>query len=124
MGNISVYTRINTAGIASLKRSNLIALQATTEAVLSDINTASVIPHFTGNLQKSNKIKREGRAFYIIWDSKIGNPSGSGYALAVYENKRGARFKKGRRDHWAEAWITGSKRARTLKFFERAFKNE
>ena len=122
MGAKNVYTRVLTAGIVSLRKAGENALKETAEALLSEINGANVVPHFTGNLQRSTELTKRGGAWLLIYDTKIGNPSGAGYAQAVYENKRGARFKYGRRERWADPWITGSKRKNLINAFKRGFK--
>lgn len=116
-----IYTRIDKKGISLIKGRVDNAMQSTCEWLLTEITNAGVVPHDTGNLQRSVKIQKVNGTYRLIYDTKIGDPAGGSYALANYINKRKVRFKKGRRDHWADPWITGSRKVSMLMAFKRFY---
>lgn len=98
-------------GVANLRDAILKATNKTALDVLTNINSANVVPHDEGTLQRSGHVIETGsydKPAKIRWATP--------YAARLYYNPQ-YNFRKGRKGRWANDWIKGSKQ----EFVKNAF---
>lgn len=101
---INVNVKIDHEKIAKIKDAQDKAVEMTAEAVLSNIRTRGVVPHDTGELERSSFVEFINKMTYrIIFDTP--------YARRWYFNVENVTFQKTKnpnaQDHWMDYYLDG-----------------
>jgi len=114
-----IKIRIDTNKISTIKEAQNKALEATAEAVLSDIKARAVVPKDTGELERSGFVDDVKEMTYrIVFDTP--------YARRWYFNVENVTFRKtmnpNAQDHWMDYYLDGEGLEWVMDTYARFFK--